>query len=115
MATSTIPANNKLQEVSITLDATKAAVRNWGRLIARRDGDALIVCGHGVYTLVSIANETSVGTIAGVSNLSSVSAPIKVDGQTEPGIVVIGGNTLRLLNIQNADRAMYFTIIVPLY
>jgi len=115
MATSTVPAENKLQEVTITLDSTKAAIRNWGRLIARRQGNLLIVCGHGLYTMVPIANETDVGTISGVSNISSVSAPVKVDGQSDPGIVVVGGNTLRMLNIQNADKATYFTIVVPLY
>lgn len=114
MATSTIPEAIKLQEVAITLDAAKAAVRNWGRLVARKQGDLLIVCGYGLYTLAPIINETNVGNIANVSNINSVSAAVKVDGQSEPGIVVVGGNTLRLLNIQNADRAMYFTIVVPL-
>lgn len=115
MATSTIFAPNTLTELAITLDSSKAAVRSWGRLIARRQGNLLIVCAHGLYTLAPIANETSIGTIANISNVNSVSVPVKVDGQSEPGVAVVGGNTLRVLNIQNGDRVMYFTIVVPLY
>ena len=115
MATSTIPmAAESLQDVTLTLDTSKVAIRNWGRVAARKAGSLLIISGHGLYTLTSIGDETQVGTLSGVSGVPSCSVAMKVDGQSEPGIAMVSGNTLRLINIQHADKATYFTLVAPL-
>ena len=115
MATSTIPmAAESLQDVTLTLDTSKVAIRDWGRVAARKAGSLLIINGHGLYTLTNIGNETQVGTLSGVSGVPACSVAVKVDGQSEPGIAMVNGNTLRLINVQNADKAMYFTLVAPL-
>jgi len=114
MANSTIQNPNAKATVTITLDTSKVAVRSWGKIAARIVDGLLIIIGHGLYALNPIANETVVATVSNVSNLETVSCAAKVDGQTEPGIAMFGSNTLRLINIQNADKAMYFTLVVPI-
>lgn len=114
MATSTMANPNAKATVTITTDTSKIAVRNWGKITARIVNGLLIIIGHGVYALNPIANETVVATVSGVSNVEAASVAAKVDGQDDPGIAMFAGNTLRMINVHNADKAIYFTIVVPL-
>lgn len=109
-----IDAALSANEISITLDTSIVAVRSWGVVRVRKVADMLIVYIHGLYTLTTITNETPVATVNGVSNVPTASVAIKVDGQTEPGIAMFSGNSLRLINVQNTDKAMYGTIIACL-
>lgn len=115
MATSTVPmGTGALQEVQLTLNTNLVAIRDWGRIIARKTANLLIINAHGLYTLTPIGNETAVATLNGVSVPVTLSAPAKVDAQDDSGIAAVGGNTLRLINVRNADKAIYFTLVVPL-
>lgn len=109
-----IEAALSANEVAITLDTSKVAVRSWGVVRARKVADMLFVYIHGLYALKAISNETNVATISGVSNVPTVSVAMKVDGQSEAGVAMFSGNSLRLINVQNADKAMYGTIVACL-
>ena len=101
-------------DVSISLDTTKVAVRGWGRISVKKLCGLLVINAHGLYALSPIANETDIATISGVSGIPTESTPAKVDAQDSAGIAICGGNTLRLINIQNTDKVIYFTLVVPL-
>lgn len=101
-------------DVPITMDSTKVELRSWGKFAVRRTGGMLVIMSHGLVGKVAIANETVVATIPSVSGIPTASCAVKVDGQSEPGIAMFANNTLRLINIQNANYAMYFTLTVPL-
>ena len=105
---------NYIENVAINMDSSKLFIRDWGKFTARKTGGMLSIIAHGVVAKQVIANETAVATCPSLSNVPAASCAVKVDGQTEPGIAMFAGNTLRLINIQHADYALYFTLTMPL-
>lgn len=102
------------QTVTITPDSTKISIAQWGALKVRKIADMLIIMGHGVLALSAITAETVVATVSGVSDVPTVSALMRVDGQQNPAIAVFANSTLRFVGVTQTNQAIYFELIVPL-